>query len=228
MTVPSSRVQQGAGLLDRWRGTLLFLRSKRIPTTLIAAASAIILTRSFITFMVEISIEPTKPIRFVNMPELVPFCFSVVCNLAIAPRFVEWERLGDRRYRLHVTALAVACLVMPQLVLAASLPALPARTPTSEWVWTPFNLLVWSSLALVLAAFVGHILSAGLTVLLFAGAVVVQNVAGPIIGWFPISSGGDPTARWHVASICAVLSVVIYVGRAGSGTTDAVRRRNAD
>lgn len=214
--------------VGRMVGPGLFWRSKFSVTLLLAGVTTALLTSTFIQYVAEISIDASRPPRFLSMLELLPFVFAVACLLSVMPRFPEWERLGGRCYRRHVLLAAAVCLMAPQLVFLVGLAALPAGTRGAEWHWIPVNLLTYCALGLLLAAILGHILGAAVLSALFVLVLVVQSRFGPVVAWLPMASGWDPEPRWMAAGVLTALALIAYPRRMGSAVVDSWRRRNAD
>lgn len=208
-----------------WSGTLLFIRSRFMVTALAVTAAAVLLVRAFIGFVPEISLNASRPIRFLPLLELVPVVVVVVWVLATGPRLGEWETLAGRRYRWHTLAATVSCLAVPQLVVLLSASALPPRDP---WTWMAANVLAVSAVAVLLSALVGHLLATVTTIALYGLAVVTQNIAGPVIDWLPITSGWDPRPRWVAAMVLTVVALVVYRLRGATELIEARRQRNED
>lgn len=207
-------------------GTQLFLRSKFTVSALVVAALAVLATRTFINFVPEISVNASRPTRFLPLLELVPIVVAVTCLLATAPRFGDWERLASSNYKRHSVAAAFACLVLPQIVVLCSAPAMPERDP---WAWMASNVLVVSALGVCLAAVVGHVLAAVVTTAVYAATLVAQSAVGPDLPWLPvITTGWDPQPRWLAASLLSLIALCLYAARGGGDVLDTRRRHNED
>lgn len=214
--------------VGRAAGPLLFWRSKFSVTVLLVGAMTALLTRTFIQYVAEITVNASRPTRFISMLELMPFVCAVACLLSVMPRFPEWERLGGRCYRRHVLLAAAICLTAPQMVFLVGLTALPAGTRGEQWHWIPVNLLTYCALGLLLAAVLGHILGAAVLSAVFVLVLVVQSRFGPVVAWLPMASGWDPDPRWMAAGVLTALALVAYPRATGSAVVDSWRRRNAD
>lgn len=222
----SRRLRTAALPHGQFAGTLLFVRTKRLMVVAAAALLAIVIIYHFIMVVFEVRIEPSRPTRFVNMLELAPFAFSVVCLIAIAPRFNEWERLGGKVYRQHVFVASVGALVLPQLLALACLPALPPDMNPSQWTWIISNLLFWSSLGLLLASSIGHYMASALLVCAFSATVAGQNIAGPVLSWLPVASGWDSDPRLEASIGLAAISLFAYSVRFSTRSIEFSFRRN--
>jgi len=211
---------------SRVLGTMLFVRSKFTLTALIVAGLAVVVTRTFIGFVPEISVNASRPTRFLPLLELVPIVVAVTCILATAPRLGDWERLAGASYRRHSIAAAAACILIPQVVLVCSAPAMPDRDP---WAWMASNVLVVSAAGVCLAAIAGHVLAAAGTAVLFGLILVTQSAIGPDLPWLPvITTGWDPQPRWPAAALLSLAALCLYAVRGGSDVLDTRRRHNED
>lgn len=173
----------------------------------------------------EVRISPDRPVRFMNMAELLPFTMLVVILFATSSRTSPWEMFGTRNYQRMFRVCNLVCLALPMAMLAIAIAALPSEAPAENWRWIVVNLAAWTALGLILLAYLGPISTTFTLVLAFVAVAAAQQTLGPELTWMPFASPFDPGPRYWTL-IALPLAIWVRQRRAGSATLDDSLWRN--
>lgn len=229
MSLPRRRPDPFAagGIWKHTIGVRLFIRSRASRSIVASWVIAVLLARRFCDVGFDVTFDSSRPPRILPALEVLAVVTGLVALLGSTPRFVEWERLGALRVRVaHTATVAAACLIMPQVVLAAGVQALPPLDPGDDWQWVSANALLITAAGVLLAALLGHLFATAALVALALTGIVVQQLLGPVVSWLPFASGPDPTPRWSAAAMVATGAIAVTLVRSGSAVLETARRHN--